>query len=53
MSAAMTRAGKPNLMKIFPPYGSTTPEGHSFGYFGSATWGPEVVAFVSNPPKKR
>lgn len=52
LSAAMTKAGKPNLMTIFPPFGSTTPEGHSFGYFGGAIWGPAVVAFVRNPPTR-
>ena len=52
LSAAMTKAGKPNLMKIFPPFGTTTPEGHSFGYFGGAIWGPEVVAFVKRPPRR-
>ena len=51
LSATMTKAGKPNMMKIFPAYGTTTPAGHSFGYFGGETWGPVVVAFVKNPPK--
>ena len=52
LSAAMTKAGKPNVMKIFPVFGKTTPEGHSFGYFGGDTWGPVVVEFVKNPPRK-
>ena len=52
LSAAMTKAGKPNVMTIFPPCGASTPEGHSFGYFGGAIWGPAVVAFVSNPPAR-
>ncbi len=52
LSAAMTRSGKPNLLKIFPSFGTTTQEGHSFGYFGGATWGPDVVAFVKNPPRR-
>ena len=52
LSAAMTRAGKPNLMRIFPPFGTTTPDGHSFGYFGGAIWGPAVEAFVRNPPSR-
>lgn len=52
LSAAMTKAGKPNVMKIFPAFGGTTAEGHSFGYFGGAIWGPEVVAFVTSPPKR-
>jgi len=33
-------------------FGTSTPEGHSFGYFGGATWGPEVVAFVKSPPRR-
>ena len=52
LSAAMTAAGKPNMVKIFPPFGSTTPEGHSFGYFGGAIWGPEVVAFLNQPARR-
>ena len=51
LSAAMTTAGKPNTMKIFPPFGTTTPAGHSFGYFGGAIWGPDVVAFAQSPPR--
>ncbi len=53
MSAAMTEAGKPNLLRIFPPFGTTTPEGHSFGYFGGATWGSDVAAFLARPPRGR
>lgn len=53
LSAAMTAAGRPNLMKIFPPFGASTPEGHSFGYFGGATWGPDVAAFLAHPPRAR
>src|SRR5262245_42292946 len=33
LSATMDRAGKPNVMKIYPAFGSTTAEGHSLGYF--------------------
>jgi carboxymethylenebutenolidase len=50
LSATMTASGKPNVMRIFPPYGTTTAEGHSFGYFGSAIWGPVVATFVQSPP---
>lgn len=52
LSAAMTRAGKANAMKIFPAFGATTPEGHSFGYFGGTIWGPDVVAFLASPPRR-
>ncbi len=53
MSAAMTAAGRPNVMRIFPPFGTSTPEGHSFGYFGGSTWGPEVAAFLAHLPTAR
>ena len=44
--AEMTRLGKPNRMKIYPPFGKTTEDGHSFGYLGSHLWGPDVIAFL-------
>lgn len=52
LSATMSQRKLPNVMQVFPPFGKTTPEGHSFGYFGSATWGPAVQAFIANPPRK-
>jgi carboxymethylenebutenolidase len=45
-SAEMTRLGKPNRIKIYPPFGKTTEDGHSFGYLGSHLWGPDVIAFL-------
>lgn len=53
MSAAMTAAKLPNRLRIFPPFGVSTPEGHSFGYFGGAIWGPDVAAFLATPPAAR
>lgn len=53
MSAAMTAAGRPNLLRIFPAFGISTPEGHSFGYFGGAIWGPDLAAFLARPPRAR
>ena len=47
LSGAMTAAGKPNVMRIFPAFGSTTAEGHSFGYFGGSIWGPTVRDFIT------
>lgn len=52
LSATMTKAGKPNVMRMFPAFGKTTEEGHSFGYFGGDVWGADVVAFVNRPPRK-
>lgn len=53
MSAAMNAAGRPNEMRIFPPFGASTPEGHSFGYFGGVTWGPVVADFLAHLPEAR
>lgn len=47
LSGAMRDAGKPYVLKIFPAYGNSTEDGHSFGYFGSAVWGDEVFRFLS------
>ena len=53
LSAAMTKAGKPNAIRIFPPFGATTADGHAFGYFGGDAWGPVVAAFVNSPPTRQ
>jgi carboxymethylenebutenolidase len=47
LAAIMTQAGKPHVLKIYPPFGSTAEEGHSFGYRGGATYGPDVFAFLA------
>ncbi len=46
LSAEMDRLGKPNRMRIFPPFGKTAEDGHSFGYLGSHLRGPDVIAFL-------
>jgi dienelactone hydrolase len=52
LSAAMKEARKPHVLKIFPPFGKTTAEGHSFGYFGATIWGDDVSAFIDIPPRR-
>lgn len=47
LAAAMAVAGKPPVRKIFPAFGTSVKEGHSFGYFGGDIWGPDVFAFLS------
>jgi dienelactone hydrolase len=47
LSAEMTNASKPNKLKIFPSYGDSPGDGHSFGYFGSAIWADDVFAFLN------
>lgn len=46
LSAAMKDAGKPFETKIYPPFGSSHQDGHSFAYRGSATWFDDVFRFV-------
>ena len=46
LAAAMKSAGKTAELKIYPPYGRSTQDGHSFGYFGSAVWADDVFRFL-------
>jgi carboxymethylenebutenolidase len=46
LSAEMQRAGKPFELKIFPAYGSSPDDGHSFAWGGSAVWAPDVFRFL-------
>jgi carboxymethylenebutenolidase len=47
LAAAMKNAGKEFKIKIYPPFGTTTQDGHSFGYFGSSVWGVDVFRFLN------
>lgn len=46
LSAAMKDAGKPFEMKIYPAFGKSKEDGHSFGYFGGAVWADDVFRFL-------
>jgi len=46
LSAAMKDAGKPFEVKIYPPFGSSTMQGHGLGYFGSRVWSDDVFRFL-------
>jgi carboxymethylenebutenolidase len=46
LSAAMKEAGKEFEIKIYPPFGKSVQDGHSFGYFGSSVWGVDVFRFL-------
>ena len=43
----MSSAGKPFELKIYPPYGETTADGHSFAWRGSDVWADDVFHFLS------
>jgi carboxymethylenebutenolidase len=47
LAAAMKSAGKPYQVKIYPAYGQSTMDGHTFGYFGSSVWADDVFLFLS------
>jgi len=46
LAASMKRAGKPFEIKIYPPFGDSKDDGHSFGYFGGAVWADDVFRFL-------
>jgi len=46
LSAAMKDAGKPFEVKIYPPFGGSPSDGHTFGYFGAAIWADDVFRFL-------
>lgn len=52
LSAAMKEAGKEFKVKIYPPYGKSTQDGHTFGYFGSAVWSADVFRFLDQHCRK-
>jgi dienelactone hydrolase len=49
LSQELSAAGKPGQMKIFPPHGTTTFQGHAhFCNHGMGEWGGEVIDFLHN-----
>jgi carboxymethylenebutenolidase len=47
LSAEMNEVGKAYKLKIYPSYGDSPGEGHSFGYFGSTVWSEDVFGFLN------
>ncbi len=47
LSEAMKAAHKTYEMKIYPAFGKSTGDGHTFGYFGSAVWADDVFRFLN------
>lgn len=44
----MTKAGKANWLKIYPPFGNSHKNGHRFAFLGSKVWFDDVFAFVEH-----
>jgi carboxymethylenebutenolidase len=47
LSAEMEKAGKTYKLKIYPSYGDSRQDGHSFGYFGADVWAEDVFEFLN------
>src|SRR6202521_5653786 len=47
LSAEMNKVGKTYKLKIYPSYGDSPRDGHSFGYFGSEVWAEDVFGFLN------
>ncbi|MFL5815170.1 MAG: alpha/beta hydrolase family protein [Bdellovibrionia bacterium] len=46
LSAEMKSAGKVSELKIYPSFGTTNRDGHSFAYLGHAIWFDDVMQFL-------
>ncbi len=47
LSAEMNEVSKAHKLKIYPRYGDSPRDGHSFGYFGSDVWAEDVFGFLN------
>ena len=47
LSAVMKNAGRAYEVKIYPPYGASPGDGHTFGYFGASVWADDVFRFLN------
>jgi hypothetical protein len=43
----MGEVSKTYKLKIYPRYGDSRQDGHTFGYFGSDVWAEDVFGFVN------
>jgi acetyl esterase/lipase len=46
LAEAMREAGKPSVVKIYPGFGSSAADGHTFAWRGSAIWAPDAFRFL-------
>jgi carboxymethylenebutenolidase len=47
LAATMRAANKPYEIKIFPAFGESQQDGHTFGYFGASVWADDVFSFLA------
>ncbi len=46
LHAAMKAVNKPAEIRIYPPYGQSDQDGHSFAWRGAAIWMNDVIEFL-------
>lgn len=46
LGKAIAAKGRPNLCKVYPPFGSTNAQGNMFGRDGKQVWGEDVFTFL-------
>lgn len=51
LAAELDRLRKPHLLKIYPPVGQSTDDGHNFLYLGIPQWEPDVFNFLDTHVK--
>ena len=47
LSTEMSEAGKETETIIYPPFGQSSADGHSFAWRGSSVWGDDVFRFLN------
>jgi dipeptidyl aminopeptidase/acylaminoacyl peptidase len=47
LSATMEESHKPYKLRIYPAFGNSPEEGHSFAYKGAAVWTPDALEFLT------
>ena len=52
LSAEMKNSGKPYEMKIYPAFGKSPEDGHSFAYLGGSAWADDVFRFLAEHCRK-
>ena len=51
LSEQVKSAGRATESKVYPPFGSSTKDGHSFCVRGVNVWGPDVLTFIERQMK--
>lgn len=52
LAAEMARHGRPHRLKIYPPIGVSTDDGHAFVYLGPSIWESDVFEFLDAALRK-